>query len=240
MYFGDVGPKGYHMSKSRPSFMAQGSYYLTPTFKVQAAYTAMWLTGYDVDAVDPFRFNRRLNFRNFVQEFSVSGQYFLFPFDRYQRDHKWSPYVSAGVGVLRHNPKAVYNSAWYDLHPLGTEGQYAGEDLDPTVEYDSYSLTQFVVPVGLGLRYYSGDKWAVSLDVNYRFTFTDYLDDVGGEYAPIRDLAASGDFLMSSELAFRGRGGLENYPEPGSQRGDDRSTDTFMTIQITASRYIFR
>ena len=50
-------------------------------------------------------------------------------------------------------------------------------------EKDPYSLSQFSIPMGLGIKLSLGEKFSLSAEYGVRMTFTDYLDDVGGIYA---------------------------------------------------------
>ncbi|PTB89750.1 hypothetical protein C9994_17455, partial [Marivirga lumbricoides] len=78
---------------------------------------------------------------------------------------------------------------WVSLRELGTEGQnfdkaqykeLYGKDLPKP-----YSRIQIVIPVGLGARYKLSSNFDIALEISYRHTFTDYLDDVGGEYVDL-------------------------------------------------------
>ena len=55
------------------------------------------------------------------------------------------------------------------LQPLQTEGV-------------SYGLWNVTIPTGIGFRFNVKCNWAIRLEMTYRWTFTDYLDDVSGLY----------------------------------------------------------
>jgi len=46
----------------------------------------------------------------------------------------------------------------------------------------AYSPIGISIPLGIGVRYRISRKMDVSFEMAYRFTFTDYLDDVSGDY----------------------------------------------------------
>ena len=123
---------------------------------------------------------------------------------------------SAGVAVLRHNPKALYAGQWYELQPLSTEGQGLPE-YPGTKPYSRFQLT---IPVIGGIKYAINDMINVFLEFGPRITFTDYLDDVSTNYPDEAALrAAKGDIAVS--LSYRGN---EVRTEPvafpsDSQRG---------------------
>jgi len=63
-----------------------------------------------------------------------------------------------------------------ELQPLGTEGQgIAGYD-------EKYKLFSIGIPAGLGVKFNFNKTVNVGLEMGVRYTFTDYIDDVGGKY----------------------------------------------------------
>ncbi|WP_340154047.1 DUF6089 family protein [uncultured Marivirga sp.] len=95
---------------------------------------------------------------------------------------------------------------WVNLRDLGTEGQFL--DAETRSQYQDlygkelptpYSRLQLVIPVGIGARYKLTNNLDISLEVGYRHTFTDYLDDVSGEYI---DLSAFGDPRENPDVAL--------------------------------------
>jgi hypothetical protein len=111
------------------------------------------------------------------------------------------------------------------LQPLGTEGQ--GIANNP----DKYSLTQFAVPLGIGMKANLVGNFNIFSELGYRYTFTDYIDDVSTYYA---DLSTSSN-LTSQYYADRS---LEvGYPvnNPGTQRGDLSKKDMYMFAVVGIS-----
>ncbi len=82
-----------------------------------------------------------------------------------------------GIGIFTFNPEARFGGdEWIDLQPLGTEGQWLA---DPENRYpEPYELTQFNIPFGGGLRFRLSRRWDMEVEIGWRKTFTDYLDDV--------------------------------------------------------------
>ncbi|MCS6822339.1 MAG: hypothetical protein NZ551_10780 [Microscillaceae bacterium] len=155
------------------------------------------------------RYARNLSFRNDIAEFAISGIYeFGASRGRFYRRTYVAPYLVAGVGVFYHNPKAklpetigdllgnrvvVPNGGkWVALQPLGTEGQRNPNPRPstlPEAPYNKpYSLVQMAVPMGAGIRFRIADQWDLSFEMALRVTTTDYIDDVSGNYADIRDI----------------------------------------------------
>lgn len=131
----------------------------------------------------PELFVRNLHFRNDIKELSIVGVYSLVNESRnFQFRQKLVPYVFGGIALAAHNPVARPDSSlglgtgWVDLQPLGTEGQGLAGGPKP------YGLVQIAVPFGAGVRYKINSRLDVSFEVGFRYTFTDYLDDVSTVY----------------------------------------------------------
>lgn len=157
--------------------------HFTPRLAARASFTYARIIGddYKMNHKDPTnaRFVRNLNFRNDLKEFSVVGIYKLTPDGRsYDRRPQLSTYLFGGVAILAHNPKALDTLGnWIKLQPLGTEGQGREGYAKP------YSLVQFTIPLGLGIRYKINSRLDIGAELGFRITFTDYLDDVSKNYA---------------------------------------------------------
>lgn len=169
---------------------AHYSRFFSPQFGVKAAFSWVRLAGDDftysgrnVNAM-PLTFIRNLHFRNDVKEFTLQGIWNLLPqYNNGIRGRRTvMPYATLGLGFIGHSPVAreEFNSVedrlrgWVPLKPLATEGQSL-----PGYNTDPYSLVQLVVPAGIGVRYKATENIDISFEVGFRFTTTDYLDDVG-------------------------------------------------------------
>jgi hypothetical protein len=198
-YFGDLAPNNTRTSTDlgyTRTYLT--GYYLQrvhPNVTLRGALSWMQLRGDDYSVADASapdisdygRFIRNLSFRSNVFELSGVGLFELFPTDRgFLRRTFLNPYFMMGLSVFYHNPSSKTpvgkpgdpKSDWISLRDLGTEGQYTGIAGTP----QPYSLYQIGVPLGIGVRYRLLDKFDLSLELGYRFVFTDYLDDVSGRY----------------------------------------------------------
>ena len=200
-YFGDLAPRNRRGSSDlgyTRSYMT--GFYLHrvhPNVTIRSAITWMRLRGDDFsvnDVTNPTnddkgRYIRNLHFRNDVYELSSVGVFELFPTDRgFLRRSFINPYGVIGLSFFYHNPQAKTPitgpdgdrkpSDWVSLRDLGTEGQFTGIPGTPS----PYSLWQIGIPLGIGVRYRLADKWDLSLEMCYRFVFTDYIDDVSSKY----------------------------------------------------------
>jgi len=178
-YFGDLNTNA---ALNRPKFSG-GIYFLKQfnnyvALKVAANYAFL---GYsDVYSKNPVQVERNLSFNTSVWEFSLAGQFNFFKFIPGVEGYNYTPYISLGAGVFSYDPYAYLNGEKYFLRPLGTEGQ--GSALYP--ERKQYSSMAVCFPLSVGFKYAINDKLNVFGEVGYRFTTTDYLDDVSTTYAP--------------------------------------------------------
>ncbi|ABG58198.1 hypothetical protein [Cytophaga hutchinsonii] len=116
---------------------------------------------------------RNLNFRSTNWEFLALGQFDIFPYEKLMRRRtKINPYVYGGIGLMTYDPWGqLPNGRWHQLRPLETENV-------------KYGNVAFVYTVGLGFKYNYSYRWNFMLEAGYRFTTTDYIDDVSSEEYP--------------------------------------------------------
>ncbi len=213
-YFGDLNPWASFVStdlrRTRPSVGIYIARKFTPRIQGRIGLSYGRLTANDFQAADPnderhrFRYIRNNHFRNDLFELSVVMTYDFFAnLFVFHKRVKFTPYALIGVAGFFHDPRAKvpldYSGPggtpgeWVRLRPLRTEGQgltrQSANSPNFGVAYDKpYSLIQPAIPVGLGVRFRLSDRIDMSVEAAYRFTFTDYLDDVSGNYADPRDL----------------------------------------------------
>ncbi len=187
-----------------------------------------------------YRKQRNLDFRTNISEAYIATE--IFPlmlinkgFDDYKP--RLRPYGVLGIGVFHFNPQgsltdANGNTTWYNLQPLHTEGEGFPEYPDRK----NYSLTQINIPIGFGAKYYVSDRVSLSLEVLYRKTFTDYIDDVSTTYI---DPALFDKYLSPQNAAIARQISDKVYAivnpglarnEPGIQRGDPKQDDAYFNV----------
>jgi hypothetical protein len=145
------------------------------------------ISGTDANAKKYYhrQWSRNLSFRSTVLDIGIQPEFNILGYRTNHFTYKSSPYIFAGVSLLRFNPQALYNEKWTNLQPLGTEGQYLNV---PEYEDRKYTLTQIVIPFGIGWKYSIGKNINLGFELSARKTFTDYLDDVSTNYVDDRDL----------------------------------------------------
>lgn len=209
-----------------------------------------WSLRFDVDyghleGGNPDYIERRnLSFRSYLFEGSMRAEFNFFPFSMRDDHYVWTPFIFGGVGFFTFNPTAYYTdpfngeSGWYDLQPLGTEGQ--GTSLAP--DRTPYTLKQLSMPFGIGVKYHPSKSLTLSAEYGFRKTWTDYIDDVSTTYVDNEQLAyISGD--LAAGLADRSDEVVPGYVNAaGIKRGDDTLDDWFayFNVSVTVSLdYIF-
>lgn len=187
---------------------------------------------------------RNLSFHSYIFEGSLRAEFNFFPFSLRDDHFFWTPYLFGGIGFFSFNPKAYYTdpvtgeSQWYELQPLGTEGQ--GTALAP--DRPTYTLKQISMPFGVGVKYHPSKSLTLSAEYGFRKTWTDYIDDVSTTYVDNSQLAyIHGN--VAAALADRSGEVEPGYVNAaGIKRGDDSLDDWFAYFNVSVSLkldYIF-
>lgn len=190
---------------------------------------------YDSDSPNLFERARNLSFRSIVADAAAQMEFNFLPYIHGSKDQNWTPYLFAGLGVTYFNPKAEMNGNWTELRPLGTEGQFKGEE---------YFTVAGGWVYGAGFKIDLNYEWSINIDMSARRLFSDYLDDVSRTYPDVGDVE---DLRGSEAVPFIDRS-LELYQkdpnfftrnnieapigEPGRQRGNSKSNDTYVYFGI--------
>jgi hypothetical protein len=186
-----------------------------------------------------WRKQRNLDFRTNVWEANVSAEIYptMFFSNDPENEPRLRPYVAIGIGMFHFNPEGSLkdsrgNKTWYKLHPLRTEGQGMAEY--PTSQ--PYDLTQMNIPYGGGIKYYFSERVSAGVEVLYRKTFTDYIDDVSQQYIDPKNFSkylSAADASLATRLSDKAVGiiypGMTRYPA-GTQRGDLKNKDTYFSV----------
>ena len=174
----------------------------------------------DAENKNPSLQQRNLSFETRLKELELSMQYNLFSLN----DKWWTPYAFAGLGFF--NFKSFANDPAGNktyLQPLSTEGQ------EFITGKGNYKRTTLAIPFGIGAEYALNEDMRVGLEIGYRKTFTDYIDDVSTNYVDAAQLlAARGPLAV--QMAYRGNA---SYPQGGSLRGNVDNKDAYYFVQLT-------
>ncbi len=132
--------------------------------------------GYDSASDNVNNINRNQSFRSNLSELGAMIEVNYYSYITGDKKTRFTTYLMAGLAYIKMNPKAQYLDVWYELQPLGTEGQ--GLANGPS----RYNLDALAIPFGMGAKINLFGRLAVSLEYSLRFTNTDYLDDVSSVY----------------------------------------------------------
>lgn len=212
-YIGDLNPTTLFAQPGVASgFMFR--YNLTPRWGLKADFIFAEVAGSDAKSNKGYA--RNLSFVSPITEISVEAELNFLKLYNVRGKNRITPYIFAGITCFSFNPQATLNHTVYELQSFGTEGQgLAGQR-------KRYSLTSFAIPFGIGVKCTIGRHLSVGAEWGMRYTFTDYLDDVGGVYYDNDYLREKrGD--IAADLADRS----EIIHRAGEQRGNTTTTDLY-------------
>lgn len=175
---------------------------------------------------------RNLSFFSDVFEICPSISFNFFELDHGKNYYGLSPHLITGLSVIYFTPKANYMGTTYSLRNLGTEGQAKNQ------EYSNLSAAWLI---GFGLKLDLSYHWSLNFDVDTRFTFTDYLDDVSKNYPNFSSLQTErGNVAVAlSDPSIPGPNG-DKIGKAGFQRGDNKDRDMFATFGVSLLYYFGR
>lgn len=258
------------------------------SFRLNLAY--LNISGDDAYAGNFYRNNRRLNFETAIIESSFICELTLVPEKSGNRYNMRGParkylkarktigigfYVYGGVGGFHFEPSGydrftnkdgeiVGTGTKYKLRPLHTEGQGMENGPDGFAQGETYSPIALCVPLGFGIKKAFNGSSGIKIEAGFRFTNTDYLDDVStlyynreilsqryGESAGIMSgtstgetynyigYATDGEYPINAteepEMDGTNPYSLEKaYTDPGYQRGNPKNDDSYMYITMSA------
>jgi hypothetical protein len=180
---------------------------------------------------------RNLSFNSNVWELTLQGDFNFFRFMPGEPENSFTPYVTFGAGIFNYDPYAFLRGRKVLLRPLNTEGQ--GNALYP--DRKPYNSMAFSIPFGGGIKYALNERINIGFELLYRFTNTDYLDDVSKTYAdpaifPANPDGSPSDAQLLSDRSYElGTPITVPYVFPGKQRGNSRQKDHFVTAMFHVS-----
>lgn len=228
--------KDFNPSFTRPAFSVYGAllYDQFLGFRLDLSYgtaTAADSILKNDKSVANYRYRRNLSFRTRILELALLTEFY--PVNLLQNKARaFSLYLLGGIGIFHYNPKAKLGSDWIPLQPLRTEGQ----GLSQYASRKQYRLTAICFPVGLGMRYEISALINARIEFLYRFTSSDYLDDVSSTYADPEIFAkhfAQEQAQLAKKLHDRSTEIQGLRPNsPGDRRGNPENKDSFLTVNL--------
>ncbi len=199
----------YDIDLAKTSFTGNFSYIYNLASKLTLRLNAAisQISGDDAQTQEFFRNNRRLNFKTFLGEVALMSEFIIINERTGNRYNLKSPagkylgvknplgfgvYVFGGIGGVYFNPvgfdrfideniNIIGSGQKYYLRDLRTEGQGTpGDTLFNLGE--TYDPVALCIPMGIGIKKAFNGNGGIKLEFGFRFTNTDYLDDVSGNY----------------------------------------------------------
>ena len=117
------------------------------------------------------------------------------------------------------------------MQELGTEGQ--GTTAFPN--RDEYSLIQFAIPMGGGIKIAVSESFNIVLEYGARKTFTDYLDDVSTTFVGSSPGLPSSDYPIEMSVEAQEMSDPLGTHSNQMERGDPDNNDWYSFLGITLS-----
>jgi Domain of unknown function (DUF6089) len=172
IYQGDLTPQRFGSYKTlRPGLMLHGTRIINSNYAMRLNFSIASLRGDDGKYNSPaFRQFRNFNFKTLLIE--LSPQIVWCPSGWKEQGPRISPYLFAGVGLSYLRIRR--DASGFDASKFGLE-----ENLPARIAEDLQKRTPSllpVIPVGAGLRYAITPSLMLNGELNYRHTFSDYID----------------------------------------------------------------
>lgn len=229
-FWGDVGPYGLELPQGYNGGLFF-RYNIDPHWAVRLGGNYGTLTVKDANAQLAYRRNRNLSFRTDIWEGYLTMEFNYFEFK--PGTPQWhTPYLLGGIGGFGFNPEARYRGRWYELQPLGTEGQGTTAS-----EKAPYALARGFLLFGMGYKFALSRHVTLGLEMTFRDTQTDYLDDASGFYADPLILAEERG-LVAATLSDRSLSpGDKTLTYRGNPANDDWYIFSAVTLQVRFERF---
>jgi hypothetical protein len=224
-YLGDIGGKektrrdfiaDMKLSKTRWNVGGFVRYKWRPKISLRLAFDYIRVEGDDKLSSNPGRNYRNFNFKNDLFDLGLTGHWFFYEDNdlgnTYRYRNGFRAYIFGGVGGFYTNPKSKYQGEWVKMKDYDSEG---------------YNYKSIVLNIPYGF------------EANVRKTFTDYIDDISGNYPedPGNDYER-GLFLRTTELPAEDIGAYRSHTW-GMKRGDKTHKDSYMNFSLSYS-YVIR
>lgn len=152
-YRGDISPT-FKFRFFKPAGSVFFRYNPNQALSLRAEIAGGVIGADDKHSDDPFQKARNMSFRTRIFEGNAVAEYNFLNYQDRRFAVNWSPYVFGGLGYSKFNPD---------------------------IQTSSYKTSGLVLPYGVGIKYQIRRPWNIGIEYGTRKTFTDYLDDLGGE-----------------------------------------------------------
>lgn len=242
-YLGDIGGKEKNrrdfvsdmkLSKTRWNGGIFTRYRWKQNISLKLAFDYLRVEGDDKLSTNPGRRPRNMNFKNDILSLTQTAQFFFYTDpdlgNTYRYKNSFRAYVFGGIGGFYTNPKTIYKGEWVKCRDYFVEG----------VQYKKFVLG---LPVGVGFYFTINKRNRLGFEFNYMKTFTDYLDDISGNYPEVApsDPTTAALALRTPELPQDVK---DQYSKEilshtwGQKRGDPTNKDAIVYMTFSYSKVI--
>jgi hypothetical protein len=152
-YKGDIAPH-LRLKFFKPGGSVFFRYNPNSALSLRAELAGGLIGAKDEASKDPYQQIRNMSFNTRVFEGSAVAEYNFLDYQDRRFVVNWTPYVFGGVGL---------------------------NTFKPDVKTGDYKTSGLVLPYGVGIKYQIRRPWNIGIEYGARKTFTDYLDNLGGE-----------------------------------------------------------
>ena len=231
-YYGDLQTKLFPSTGYHPMGGIIYKYFMSPHFGLRFGANYTSLSAADSESNISVNRARNLSFATHLFEMHGALEINLLPIEILRM--KATPYVFGGISAFYFNPFAEDpNGNKVFLRPLSTEG----EGLPMYPDRKQYSQINMAFPCGGGFKFFIGNTLMVTTELGFRYTNTDYLDDVSKSYVDLDTLGAYKGKLAKT-MSYRGNQLVtwdKNNPYYGFQRGDSKANDWYWYGNISVT-----
>ena len=152
-YKGDIAPD-FRFRFFKPGGSLLFRYNPSQALSLRAEIAGGLIGADDASSKDPFQQARNMSFRTRIIEGSAVAEYNFLDYEDRRFAVNWTPYLFGGVGM---------------------------SSFKPDIQTSDYKTSSFIIPYGVGVKYQIRRPWNIGLEYGTRKTFTDYLDNLGGD-----------------------------------------------------------
>ncbi|WP_025765088.1 type IX secretion system protein PorG [Dyadobacter tibetensis] len=152
-YNGDIAPQ-FQPKNIKPAGSLFFRYNVNGALTLRAEIGGGLIGAKDSKSKSPWQQQRNMEFRTRILEASTVAEYNFLDFVDKRFALNWTPYVFGGIGIL---------------------------SFKPNISTSDYKTNGLILPFGVGVKYQIRRPWGVGIEFGTRKTFTDYLDNLGGD-----------------------------------------------------------
>ena len=211
-----------------------GTYHFTNTFSTSLMFSYFKLGNIDYSSSNLDEVARGFHFTTEMISLTPSIQIKISESALSAKNNYYTGYLGLGLDIIKFNPTSSYKGVVYNLHDLGTGGQY----IDPTKS--PYSLYTSAVMLSYRLNVNFSKQNSVGLLLSYHRSFSNYLDDVGADAYPDPTILME-KMKDNGPAAVYFSNPTSDYITPGRLRSSpSKPNDNYFSFNILFTRKLFK